>query len=48
MTRRPGWRECTVYRRPGLRGMPLALSLSEGLGVAPRGMAGVVVKKRQR
>ena len=33
MTRRPGWRECTVYRRPGLRGMPLALSLSEGLGL---------------
>ncbi len=33
MPRRPGWRECTVYRRPGLRGMPLALSLSEGLGL---------------
>jgi len=27
----PGRRECTVYRRPGAGGMPLALHLSDGL-----------------
>jgi len=29
----PGWRKCTAYRQPGAGGMPLALPLSEGLGV---------------
>ncbi len=28
----PGWRKCTVYRRPGPGGLPVALPLSEGLG----------------
>ena len=32
MTPAPGWRKCTVYRRPGAGGMPLVLRLSEGLG----------------
>ena len=32
MTPGPGWRKCTVYRRPGPGGMPLGLALTEGLG----------------
>ena len=34
MTRGPGWRKCTAYRRPGPRGTPLVLGLNEGLGSA--------------
>ena len=30
----PGWRKCTAYRQTGPGGLPLALRLSEGLGVA--------------
>ena len=40
----PGWRKCTAYRRPGAGGMPLALRLSEGLGV----IAGTALKSGRR
>ena len=30
----PGWRKCTAYRQTGPGGLPLALRLSEGLGVS--------------
>ena len=30
----PDWRKCTAYRQTGLGGLPLALRLSEGLGVS--------------
>jgi hypothetical protein len=36
MPRSPGLRKWTEYLRPGLCGMPLALSLSEGLGGSAR------------
>ena len=29
----PGWRKCTAYRQTGPGGLPLALRLSEGLGL---------------
>ena len=30
----PGWRKCTAYRQTGPGGLPLALRLSEGLGLS--------------
>ena len=33
MTPGPGWRKCTAYRQTGPGGLPLALRLSEGLGI---------------
>ena len=30
----PGWRKCTAYRQTGPGGLPLALRLSEGLGIS--------------
>ena len=30
----PGWRKCTAYRQTGPGGLPLALRLSEWLGLA--------------
>ena len=48
MTPAPGWRKCTVYRRPGAGGMPLVLRLSEGLGGTVASVADVVQAGRQR
>ena len=36
MTPGPGLRKCTEYLSPGLGGMPLALRLSDWLGLAAR------------
>jgi len=33
----PDWRKCTAYRQTGPGGLPLALRLSEGLGLAALG-----------
>ena len=43
MTPAPGWRKCTAYRQSGAGGMPLALPLSEGLGLTARSLNQLVL-----